>query len=230
MSEIPLKNHNVIFNSKSESPRNNLIENKTSNIDSPHNKNLFLVNQKSINENFNLFLKNNVNDNLNKEQNGQIFLINKKIKRCNFKSTPIHRFYKDEGTKKIINQNNGVFKNKKIGNINLKTPKNDIYLEDIREKIENTFKNQNALDLKALKLYKQLILEQKNQLYFTPDNSDNEEESKHNLTIITGFTKRVNCNCKKSNCLKNYCECKRNHERCDKKCECEDCKNFIKNN
>ena len=39
----------------------------------------------------------------------------------------------------------------------------------------------------------------------------------------------VTCNCKKSNCLKNYCECKRNHERCDKNCECEDCRNFIKN-
>ena len=192
---------------------------------SSQNKTFFYVKNQNINENN----SNLINEN-NKESNGQIFLINKKIKRCNFKSTPIHRFYKDEGTKKIINQNNGVFKNKKIGNINLKTPKNDIYLEDIREKIENTFKNQNALDLKALKLYKQLILEQKNQLYFTPDNSDNEEESKHNLTIITGFTKRVNCNCKKSNCLKNYCECKRNHERCDKKCECEDCKNFIKNN
>ena len=193
---------------------------------SPQNKTFFYVNnQNSIFENN----SNLINDNMNKESNGQIFLINKKVKRCHFKSTPIHRFYKEIGIKKIQNQNNNLFKNKKIGNINLKIPKNDIYLEDIREKIENTFKNQNALDLKALKLYKQLILEQKNQLYFTPENSDNEEKTNYNLTIITGFTKRVNCNCKKSNCLKNYCECKRNHERCDKNCECEDCRNFMKN-
>lgn len=122
----------------------------------------------------------------------------------------------------------------------------DVYLEDLKTAIQNTFSNQNALDLRYIKLYHQLLLEQSHQIYFTPNNSDhadsdsdinnNEDNinslfvSKHKqFQIITGFSKKVNCYCKKSNCLENYCECKRNHERCDKKCDCVNCKNCLLN-
>ena len=190
-----------------------------------------------------------------------IFLINKKTKRIDINET--------------INNGNGGKCNGScnvMGNIKLTHPKNEIFIDDLKKKIKNTFYNQNALDLRLIKTYHQLLLEEKNQMYFSPTNSDNEsdnndndggdggdgnvnintnnvqvnpistssspptEEEKTNInnnnntytkyTIIMGLSKKVHCNCKKSNCLKNYCECKRNHERCDKKCECEQCKNI----
>lgn len=188
-----------------------------------------------------------------------IFLINKKTKRIDITNTnePTNN---DNGGK--CNGNSNV-----MGNIRLTHPKNEIFIDDLKKKIKNTFYNQNALDLRLIKTYHQLLLEEKNQMYFSPTNSDNEsnnnnddddngnlnvninnvqpnpistssspptEEEKTNTntntytkyTIIMGLSKKVHCNCKKSNCLKNYCECKRNHERCDKKCECEQCKNI----
>lgn len=188
-----------------------------------------------------------------------IFLINKKTKRIDITNTnePTNN---DNGGK--CNGNSNV-----MGNIRLTHPKNEIFIDDLKKKIKNTFYNQNALDLRLIKTYHQLLLEEKNQMYFSPTNSDNEsnnnnndggdgnlnvninnvqpnpistssspptEEEKTNnnnntytkYTIIMGLSKKVHCNCKKSNCLKNYCECKRNHERCDKKCECEQCKNI----
>lgn len=33
------------------------------------------------------------------------------------------------------------------------------------------------------------------------------------------------CNCKKSNCLKKYCECYQAGLKCSELCKCEDCKN-----
>ena len=89
-------------------------------------------------------------------------------------------------------------------------------------------------ELKKAEKLAQKTMERQQQIYITPDNSSDEEEdstsSMKKYKIIMGFSKKVHCNCKKSNCLKNYCECKRNHERCDKKCECEQCKNLSKNN
>ena len=35
-----------------------------------------------------------------------------------------------------------------------------------------------------------------------------------------------NCNCKKSNCLKKYCECFNSGNKCTSNCKCEDCKNY----
>ena len=191
-----------------------------------------------------------------------IFLINKKTKRIDINET--------------INNGNGGKCNGSsnvMGNIKLTHPKNEIFIDDLKKKIKNTFYNQNALDLRLIKTYHQLLLEEKNQMYFSPTNSDNESDNNDNdngnggdgnvnintnnvqvnpilstssspqteeekinnnnntntytkYTIIMGLSKKVHCNCKKSNCLKNYCECKRNHERCDKKCECEQCKNI----
>lgn len=157
-------------------------------------------------------------ENKKKSNSTKIFFIHKKTKR---QPPPI---------KTIENFNSN------LGNIKLSNPKNDIYIDDLKEKIQNTFLNQNALDLRMVKLYHQLMLEQQHQIYFTPDNSSSEEDSPKKekemskYKIIMGFSKKVHCNCKKSNCLKNYCECKRNHERCDKKCECDKCKNSNKNN
>lgn len=188
-----------------------------------------------------------------------IFLINKKTKRIDISNTNEPT---NNGNGGKCNGNSNV-----MGNIRLTHPKNEIFIDDLKKKIKNTFYNQNALDLRLIKTYHQLLLEEKNQMYFSPTNSDNEsnnnnndggdgnlnvninnvqpnpistssspptEEEKTNnnnntytkYTIIMGLSKKVHCNCKKSNCLKNYCECKRNHERCDKKCECEQCKNI----
>lgn len=35
------------------------------------------------------------------------------------------------------------------------------------------------------------------------------------------------CNCKKSNCLKRYCECYQAGLKCGENCRCEDCKNML---
>ena len=34
------------------------------------------------------------------------------------------------------------------------------------------------------------------------------------------------CNCKRSGCLKKYCECYQANVRCSENCRCRDCKNF----
>lgn len=75
---------------------------------------------------------------------------------------------------------------KHLGNVTLKPPKMDIYLEDIKAVIQNTFANQNALDLRYIKLYHQLLLEQSHQIYLTPNNSDHfNSDSDVNITINT---------------------------------------------
>lgn len=158
----------------------------------------------------------------------KIFYINKKTKRPQTKP----KLQDIPEPKPIVE--NFVVAPSSLGNIKITNPKNDVYIDELREKIQNTYNNQNALDLRMIKMYHQLLMEQQQQIYITPDNSSDEEEdstsSMKKYKIIMGFSKKVHCNCKKSNCLKNYCECKRNHERCDKKCECEQCKNLSKNN
>ena len=200
------------------------------------------------------------------QSSSMIFLINKKTKRIDITNTnePIICSGNNSNNNSKHNGSNNV-----MGNIRLTHPKNEIFIDDLKKKIKNTFYNQNALDLRLIKTYHQLLLEEKNQMYFSPTNSDNESDDNNNnnhntlntisntnnvqpnltssspteeektntnnnnnnnaytkYTIIMGLSKKVHCNCKKSNCLKNYCECKRNHERCDKKCECEQCKNI----
>ena len=55
---------------------------------------------------------------------------------------------------------------------------------------------------------------------------------KNNNAFLPKFscnTKKSNnfkgCNCKKSGCLKKYCECFTNNSTCSKMCKCEQCKN-----
>ncbi len=39
-------------------------------------------------------------------------------------------------------------------------------------------------------------------------------------------SKQKGCNCKNSNCLKNYCICHQNGNKCSKMCKCENCHNM----
>lgn len=45
-------------------------------------------------------------------------------------------------------------------------------------------------------------------------------------TPIAPVKKRVNCNCKKTKCLKLYCECFAAGEFCRPDCKCDGCKNL----
>jgi hypothetical protein len=128
-------------------------------------------------------------------------------------------------------------------------------LVELKTKINNIVAKQNAIDIRDIKLYHQLSLEQKHNFYFTPIstlnnssennslsdkskkniNNSNSKKSKsaekkkkltnHNFRIISPFNKEFNCSCKRTHCLKNYCECRKNKEMCDNNCLCEQCKN-----
>lgn len=54
------------------------------------------------------------------------------------------------------------------------------------------------------------------------NNSDNEFRLRPNLE---GEVSERACYCKKSNCLKKYCECYNNGLKCTSSCKCEECKN-----
>ena len=47
-----------------------------------------------------------------------------------------------------------------------------------------------------------------------------------NLRIISPYNKHFSCNCKKSQCVKNYCICRINKEVCDETCQCISCRNL----
>jgi len=55
---------------------------------------------------------------------------------------------------------------------------------------------------------------------YSIDNKDNTSQTSINENII--------CNCTKSNCLKNYCDCHKAGVRCKIECRCADCKNLQK--
>jgi hypothetical protein len=40
-------------------------------------------------------------------------------------------------------------------------------------------------------------------------------------------SKKKSCNCKRSNCLKNYCDCHQNGSKCGEWCKCVECKNVL---
>lgn len=72
-------------------------------------------------------------------------------------------------------------------------------------------------------------IESRNPLAFAPKvirNSDSVAETGHepNKTPASARHKR-GCNCKKSNCLKKYCECFQGGVGCSDSCRCEGCKN-----
>ena len=47
-----------------------------------------------------------------------------------------------------------------------------------------------------------------------------------NNNVLESFKRDVGCNCRKSNCRKNYCECHQNGRKCTKACKCISCKNI----
>ena len=53
-----------------------------------------------------------------------------------------------------------------------------------------------------------------------------ESEKKYRSPIEMEETERM-CNCKKSNCLKKYCECFNSGVRCTSNCKCQECKNTL---
>lgn len=117
-------------------------------------------------------------------------------------------------------------------------------------KIDLLVSKQQAIDIRDIKFYHKLSLEYKHDLYITPmtslknsatNSNEQEEINKSNNTskeketrsflprsirIVSPYNKEYFCNCKKNQCEKNYCECRKNNEMCDtKKCLCEGCNN-----
>jgi hypothetical protein len=46
------------------------------------------------------------------------------------------------------------------------------------------------------------------------------------MRLISPYNKEFTCNCKRNQCKKNYCDCRKNKEMCDpRNCSCEDCDN-----
>ena len=62
-------------------------------------------------------------------------------------------------------------------------------------------------------------------------NKNNSEKINHSKKVITNpKTKKVICNCTKSNCMKKYCECYKQGLNCNSLCRCIECKNKNYNN
>jgi len=66
-------------------------------------------------------------------------------------------------------------------------------------------------------------VKEKNPLAFTPKIDKNNESSSKNNQLLIKHNK--GCNCRKSNCLKKYCECFQAGVKCTDLCKCEDCRN-----
>lgn len=133
-------------------------------------------------------------------------------------------------------------KNTKANQLTYRKRKINEYLQEIKSTIQHTFANHNVLDLTYIKVFTQLMIEQHHPIDFFPCSSyedmecndelnikENEKQKTEDNKIVTKLFKRNSCNCQKSNCKMNYCECRRNIEYCDLKCNCLDCSNNKKN-
>lgn len=63
------------------------------------------------------------------------------------------------------------------------------------------------------------------------DCHNTEEKAIHKQNILkkVELTTQTKCNCKKSKCLKKYCECHSNGKKCSSLCECTECFNRDEN-
>ena len=129
--------------------------------------------------------ENNKEDNI-KQNESNLFVVKKKVKRIHFISPPIKiKRFKSIKTKpnKILKNNilqNNQNQNYKLNNIKLISNKKQLSLEEINDKISYYCKNQISLNLNYLKLYHKIKLENKFNYYITPYNSDNEDSNLNN--------------------------------------------------
>lgn len=108
-------------------------------------------------------------------------------------------------------------------------------IEELKRNLEWKIKNRQSIDPIELKqIYKMSLLESRG-VYFTPETSEEENDKNNNIEtkkipqmkfiFYATANKKFNCNCKRSQCNKNYCACKNSGEVCNDKCACEDCQN-----
>ncbi len=106
--------------------------------------------------------------------------------------------------------------------------------EELKRNLEWKIKSKRVVDPLDMKnIYKTILLD-RHGIYFTPEISEDELENEcpnnePRMKYIYNWAqkKKFNCNCRKSQCNKNYCACKNNQEKCDDKCACEDCHNLL---
>nr|XP_029120073.1 protein tesmin/TSO1-like CXC 2 [Elaeis guineensis] len=75
--------------------------------------------------------------------------------------------------------------------------------------------------------YEEIVSESKERIQSRTPNAFSPKIIRHDSRnmITTSSRHRVGCNCRKSMCMKNYCECFKAHVGCSSVCRCEDCKN-----
>jgi hypothetical protein len=141
--------------------------------------------------------ENNKEDNI-KQNESNLFVVKKKVKRIHFISPPIKiKRFKSIKTKpnKLLKNNilqNNQNQNFKLNNIKLISNKKQLSLEEINDKISYYCKNQISLNLNYLKLYHKIKLENKFNYYITPYNSDNEDSNLNNNNNNKNINNKTN--------------------------------------
>lgn len=98
-------------------------------------------------------------------------------------------------------------------------------LEISESKISDDENNINGL--KSLKKQSQFLeVSSENKIGKKLSSQINKSINLQNLRIISPYNKHFTCNCKRSQCVKNYCICRINKEVCDETCQCVSCRNL----